>query len=570
VGAGLGLLLACSFAAQARGALPAVAAPIGPAIASASASASAVPPASASVSVSTSAPASSAAAARVEPSPSAPADSAAPASSVAPSASAPASSGERPAREPEPVLEAPELEKISLTYKLEGVEVRGNARTTRRVVLRYVKFRAGMTLDVDDPELELTRYRLLGTGFFKTVSLSLKKGSRRGAVVLVIDLTERNTIVVNDVWLGLSATADDQGRARPLSGYGGADIAETNLGGSGITLGGAVAMAESQLALRARFLDPAFRGTPWMVQASLHYEHARDFYGNRSVLFDDPTLGTDGVDGLAVVRYRRFGGALGAGHDLSVSAQLWVDYRLESISAEVPRAASHLRGGEREPIAFHLLPGASALSSVRATLSHDTRDSPFLATRGVSASLSGTLSLAPFGSSYPFQKLEGRIARWFRVPRTKGHVVALSAYGGAISGDAPIFERFYIGDFSDFLPDRILDLNTDTRPAPNLLGTAIREVRYGEFAGKVQAEYRVPIYRGHRSVFGIDVFFAGGVYAVGSLRDIEDPARKYAGAARFPADLTFNTGLRVDTNAGGFAFAFSNVFGFLPRFRGER
>ena len=53
-------------------------------------------------------------------------------------------------------------------------------------------------------------------------------------------------------------------------------------------------------------------------------------------------------------------------------------------------------------------------------------------------------------------------------------------------------------------------------------------------------------------------------------RDIEDPVRKYRGIARFPADLTFNLGLRADTNVGGFSFAFSNVFGFLPVLRGER
>src|SRR5262249_42833185 len=73
-----------------------------------------------------------------------------------------------------------------IRYALEGIEIRGNTRTAPRVVLRYVKFRAGDVLDVEDPEIELTRYRLLGTGFFKSVQLSLRKGSRRGSAVLVI------------------------------------------------------------------------------------------------------------------------------------------------------------------------------------------------------------------------------------------------------------------------------------------------------------------------------------------------------------------------------------------------
>ena len=113
----------------------------------------------------------------------------------------------------------------------------------RRVVLRYVPFKPGNVFDVDDPEVELSRYRLLGTGFFRDVQFSLKKGSERGLVVLVIDVTERNTIVINDISMGLAADADRNGRVRRLSGYAGLDVAETNLAGTGITLGGAMAFA---------------------------------------------------------------------------------------------------------------------------------------------------------------------------------------------------------------------------------------------------------------------------------------------------------------------------------------
>src|SRR5690349_8245467 len=55
--------------------------------------------------------------------------------------------------------------KVGLKYVLEGVQVRGNTSTLARVILRFVPFHAGDTLDVDDKELLLTRFRLLGTGF---------------------------------------------------------------------------------------------------------------------------------------------------------------------------------------------------------------------------------------------------------------------------------------------------------------------------------------------------------------------------------------------------------------------
>ncbi len=446
-------------------------------------------------------------------------------------------------------------------YTLEAIEVRGNRRTRSRVVLRYVPFKAGDVIEVDDPEVELTRYRLLGTGFFRDVQFSLRKGSSRGQVVLVIDVEERNTIVVNDLWMGLSADADTQGKARPLTAYAGLDVAETNLAGTGITLGSAVGLAQDQLALRVRFLDPAFLGSHWMISGQLLFNDAKDYFGNAGVLYDDPSQIKSHPD-YAVVSYERFGGNLGVGKDLSVSTQLWLHYRLESINAELPRSAAHLRGIDNGPILFDILGGRSILSTVRATLQHDTRDSPFLPTRGWFASVTGEVALAPFGSDYGFQRMDVHASRWWALPWD--HVVRLELFGGAITGDAPFFEQYYVGDFSDFLPGRVLGLNFDRRPPPNFLDTSIVEVRYGHYAGKIGGEYRIPLYRGHRSVYGIDLFGSAGIYAVAHRRDIEHPPRGYSKLQLIPVDLTANVGFRMDTSAGGFTFAFSNVLGFIP------
>ena len=178
-----------------------------------------------------------------------------------------------------------------LRYTLERIEVRGNTRTRDRVILRYLKFQPGDILDVDDPELTLTRYRVLGTGFFRDVQFSLHKGSRRGQVVLVVQVVERNTIVINDFVLGLSSDADNNGHIRPLTEYGGVDVAETNLAGTGITLGAALAVAHDQNALRVRFLYPSFLGTPWMVSGTILRNQARDFFGTTSdVTWVDSTI----------------------------------------------------------------------------------------------------------------------------------------------------------------------------------------------------------------------------------------------------------------------------------------
>jgi outer membrane protein insertion porin family len=447
-------------------------------------------------------------------------------------------------------------------YTLEAIEVRGNTRTRSRVVLRYVPFKPGDILDVDDPEVELTRYRLLGTGFFRDVQFSLRKGSRRGQVVLVIEVEERNTIVVNDIWMGLSADADKQGKSRPLTAYMGLDVAETNFAGTGITIGGALGLGQDQLALRMRFLDPAFLGTHWMTSTMLLYNDARDFFGVGDVQQQDTANLTTFPD-YAILRYKRFGGNIGVGRDLSVATQLWFHYRLEAIDAHLPQAASNQRGLDTYPVLYNTIPGRSVLSTIRGTLQHDTRDHPFLPTRGWFVSVVGEVGSTALGSDYDYEKLDVSASRWWELP-WKQHVLRLEMFGGAISGYAPFFEQYYVGDFSDFLPDRVLGLNFDRRPPPNFLNTDIAEVRYGDYAAKLGAEYRIPLYRGHRSVYGIDFFGSAGIYAVAHRRDFEHPPRGYSRWQLVPVDLTANLGFRMDTSAGGFAFAFSNVLGFIP------
>jgi outer membrane protein assembly factor BamA len=196
------------------------------------------------------------------------------------------------------------------------------------------------------------------------------------------------------------------------------------------------------------------------------------------------------------------------------------------------------------------------------SLQYDSRDQPFLPTRGWFAVANGELALAPFGSDYDYQRVDLQASHWWRLPWQ--HVARLELFAGAITGYAPFFEQYYVGDFSDFLARRLLGLNFDRRPPPNFLGTAVAEVRRGHYAAKVGGEYRMPLYRGQRSVYGIDLFASAGLWALASQHDIDHPVSTYHGLARIPVDLTANLGLRMDTSAGGMTFAFSNVLGFVP------
>ena len=169
----------------------------------------------------------------------------------------------------------------------------------------------------------------------------------------------------------------------------------------------------------------------------------------------------------------------------------------------------------------------------------------------------------PFGSDYVYQRLDIDTSRWWTLPYAD-HVLRLQLFGGAINGEAPFFEQYYVNDFSDFRPGRVLGMNFDRRPPPNFFDTSIAEVRRGEYAAKVGLEYRIPLYRGQRAVYGIDLFASSGLYLVASRRDLTHPPRGYTGLARIPIDFTANLGFRMDTSAGGFVFAFANAIGLLP------
>ncbi len=448
-----------------------------------------------------------------------------------------------------------------MRYELESIRIRGNKRTLRRVILRHVPFRPGDEIDVEDQRLELLRYRLLGTGYFKHVEISLSKGPRRGVVILNIDVVERNTIVINDLWLGVSADATPDGYSRPLTAYGGLDVAENNFLGTGISLGGALAIADRQSAYRIRFVDPSFLGSKWIVATTLLYNDGRDFFGTRDILYEKPLGESERIE-HAILRYRRFGAELALGYDLSTAVRLRSAFHLEAIDAEVPGSASHRRGLDIEPIDFHLLPNRSYLSFFSVQLDNDTRDDPFLPTHGRHLQVGADFGVPTFGSDYTFLRLQMHGSVWF--PVTRGHVLRLSGFLGAAFGDAPFFMRFFVGDLSEFLPDRVLELNFDARPPPSFLRTNIVEMRYEELAARFFAEYRVPLYRGSRSIYGVDLYAAAGFFLLGSRRDVTDPARGYRGLGRVPIDLNANIGVRISTNVGGFTLGVSNLIGFFP------
>jgi outer membrane protein insertion porin family len=463
-----------------------------------------------------------------------------------------------------------------IRYILEGVRVRGN-HTRSDVIAHYVPIRAGEQFDVDDPSIEIIRWRLLGTGWFEDVKLSLARGSRRGWVILVIDVRERNTLVIDRLVMGLSSVVEDSSTSsdvvRPYAGLG---LAENNLFGLGIGVRGAGVMSLhadgiAQYGLDFGYYDPMLRGTGYSLTARVFHNYAREFFGRNPLvaiscrdtsLDEDPGDCDPDVEGnRAVVIYHRTGFGFGTGHDMTGQLRYTLDWLGEIVDVtDKPALASTQRGNDIVPIDFRIEDGTSFVSSLRLGFIYDRRDHPALTTRGTVANFSARLASALIGSSYDFARFDASVRHW--IPLPWNHVVSLGLFVGTVFGNAPFFYDFYAADLSDLLPSRVLELNLDRRRTLNLLGTSIVEMDMEDLAARIDFEYQLPVYRGPGVIHGVDAYAGAGIFLLASRRDLRVSISGYEGWSRIPVDLTFDLGLQADTEVGVFRLGFSSLIGF--------
>jgi outer membrane protein assembly factor BamA len=216
-------------------------------------------------------------------------------------------------------------------------------------------------------------------------------------------------------------------------------------------------------------------------------------------------------------------------------------------------------GGGLAPISFGILEGDSRLGSLGLGFDVDNRSDPVLPSRGTRVSVSLQTALPLLGSRYTYAKGVAQ-ASWYHPVRR--HVIGIHGFAGAIVGEAPYFERFFVGDLNLLLPPRALGLNFSTRASNNLLGTSVAAHRYDSFAARLMVEYAVPLWRRRGFFYRGDVFAAFGAFALASEDDLR--VRDVSPGKAIPADLTADVGLRLDTYVGIFTLSIANALGRIP------
>jgi outer membrane protein insertion porin family len=431
-------------------------------------------------------------------------------------------------------------------YVIEEVLVRGNHKTEKSIIIAEATalgLTQGAAVDASDPRVEAVRYRLLALGYFLDVRLSVARGKTRGTVVLVVDVEERGTLVINELFPSTSAAT---------AFWGGADISETNFLGRGINLGGGfvgstvpvVPGATAGVGLRLRAAVPPIGG-PYGLSLSVTglYNDGSEFY-RLTGADDDPD-----PQNFVATRVKRAGGVLGIGKDFRSRLHVNIDFREEAVTAALPGGPATL------PIDFMIIEGSSRVGSLTASVDLDTRSDPILPRSGMRVALSLEASNGLFGSSYEYVKtvVEGSFYR----PMPRGHALGFHLFVGAIAGDAPYFDRFFIGDLNLLLPRRALGINFSTLPSRNLLGTTIAHHRYDQYAARALVEYAIPIWRRRGFVYGGDAFIGLGLVGMASPGDFVPPGE--SGLDALPIDLTGDLGIRLDTYVGIFTISIANA-----------
>jgi outer membrane protein assembly factor BamA len=464
-----------------------------------------------------------------------------------------------PASESATAADEPKLqpdEELGPVILIERIDIVGNTATQDDIIRRALPIAPGDILHATDKRLTNARFKVLALGFFRDVTLAMKKGSVRGNVIIEIAVSERGTFVLNRLWFGST-------RASPY--WFGTDVGDRNLLGLGIAVGGGFIYAargdidntRDQWAGEIRLSDGSLRGSRWGANGSLTLVHGSDFYRVAGDPDDDDT------DNFSGFPYSRFGGRFGATYDLTALARLSIAGRIESITTELPAAPTQLLpDGRTVAVDLHLEPGESRVVTVGLGLDRDTRSDPILPHAGGRITAAFEVGTSGLASDYDFATIFGRYEHWWPL-RDERHTLGMRLAGGVVIGNAPRFDRIHISDVNRMLTPRALGLVLSAAAPLDILTTRDDKPTYGELGGSASLEYAVRLFRGSgkRRVYGGDLFFGAGIWGLAEVEDIQ--LRDSGVWSSLPIDLYIDAGMRIDTDFGIFELTVANALGRL-------
>jgi outer membrane protein assembly factor BamA len=433
---------------------------------------------------------------------------------------------------------------------IEQIEISGNSSTDAEVIKAALPIRAGDQMRAGDAKLVAARYRVLALGFFRKVELSLAKGSERGKVILVIEVEERGTIVLNRIYFGTALYSP---------WWAGLDLGERNFLGTGISVSAAAVVAgkgradgaSAQQSATLRAADSAFFGSRFGWHGSVYGVNASEPY-RISGEPDDAR-----IENFNAFDYNRIGGRGGLSLRLTRLARGTFGARGERVHASLPQNPIRtLPNGETRVVDLHLQDKSSRVITLFGAYDRDTRSDPVLPWQGDRLLLHAEFGASVTGSSYDFGSVLAKYERWWPV-HGKSHVLSVHLGGGLVFGDVPLFERLHVGDINRMVSPRALGLVTSTTPSLDILNTSTDEISYGEMGGLAEVQYSYKLFESQRLVYGGELFVGAGLWTLATTSELDPRSSP-------PIDVLLDAGLRLDTEIGIFELSLANALGRLP------
>jgi len=378
------------------------------------------------------------------------------------------------AEAPPAAAEAP----VKRPLHLQAIRIEGNRRIQDRDILKYLHLSPGDTVNVN--LLEQARLDLLATDYFRNVDLSTEPGSRRGSVVLNIEVVERSYPVVE-------------------TGFGYHDLQGWFLTLVGLRFDHAFGVeSQARIGVRlgfhlagidAEWEKPATRTGDFGVGIRGHiYSQKHLFYGREPQSVPNQGIFQDG--GASQTQWSSSGWREFEQQINQAGAEATVQYR----AGEATRFYFGLKVDKFEPdstfknidddkaeLPFAELPDVlkpgvkeTVLTGFLFRLIRDARNHPSYPTSGSFARFTIEANTKFLGGDEIFTRATADFRRHF--PLGGGWVSSSHLCGGIVSGRAPYFERFYIGGAYSIRGFRELSLSPTE--GDNGFWTASEEIRW--------------------------------------------------------------------------------------------
>jgi len=321
-----------------------------------------------------------------------------------------------------------------LTY-LEKIIVRGNTKTKDKVVRRELAVAPGDLYNT--VRVEASKERLRNLGFFSKVEATPEPTPIPNRRDLAIQLEEQRT---GNITFGAGFSSVDS-----LIGF--TEITQGNFdlfNWPNFTGAGQKLRVRAQVGLKRQDFTVSFV-EPWFLDQRLSL--GVDFFHNRSSYLSSDFNET------------RTGGDIRLERALSEFFRIGVEYKIQQIGLDVSRSASEELQSQD---------GSNLRSSMELTLTHDSRNSVFLTTRGNRTELSAEVAGGPLGGDVSVYKLNVKTTFYF--PLFNNHVFQLVGAAGVVDAfgqtrgagptvdedptvfqrlvkvnDVPIYDRYFLG-----------------------------------------------------------------------------------------------------------------------------